>query len=143
VLSLPALRRLRFGANCAGEPFADARHKDAASNAARTALAALSLAGLVRQHARGYDLRSRSLLVATAPLALELIPRDGGAPTEVGLSVEEANTLANAAEAEARSAGFGWVREPVELRPTPKLAHIIRESRRLAGGGLVDDDAEA
>ena len=73
VLSLPALRRLRFPVDGAGGPELDL--------AARTVLAALALlaAALVRE--QGADLRSRCLLVAEAPAAWELLDGSGGATT--------------------------------------------------------------
>ncbi|MBP9167978.1 MAG: type I-U CRISPR-associated protein Cas7 [Kofleriaceae bacterium] len=142
VLSLPALRRIRFTTRTDGSAFADRAARDAAELAARTALAALALAAVVHQHEVGYDLRSRSLLVGTGPLAIELLERDGTAhPVEV--TRESVNALVAAAAAAAAAAGLTWDAAPVELVPAPKLADIIRASRRLALSGASSDDGEA
>ncbi len=131
VLSLPALRRLRFTARGDGAPFADRAARDAAEVAARTVLAALSLAAIVHQHERGYDLRSRSLLVGTGPLRIERVGRDGVA-VAVDLDRESVNRLVAEATAAAAALGLPWEAGPIELVPAPKLVDIIRQSRKLA-----------
>ncbi len=131
VLSLPALRRLRFSARGDGVAFADRTTRDQAELAARTALAALSLAAIVHQHERGYDLRSRSLLVGSGPLRIERVGRDGVAEG-VDLDRETVNRLVAEATAAATSLGLPWDGRPVELVPAPKLVDVIRQTRRLA-----------
>jgi CRISPR-associated protein Csb1 len=131
VLSLAGLRRLRFQTTCAGERI-PAEKRDDAEIAARTALAALALAAVVYQRENDYDLRSRSLLVATGPLVLELVGRDGGEPQRFSLTKGEAAKLLRAAEAKARAFGLGWDAKPVTLTPAPKLAGLIRKSREIA-----------
>jgi len=138
VVSLAGLRRLRFQSLADGTPIPPTV-RDGVETAARTALAALALAGLAAQRKNGYDLRSRSLLVPTEPLAFELVPGDGGEPARVLLD-DPAALLKEAAGA-AVAAGLGWVTEPVTLRPTPKLAHLVRESRKLTVAGGGDDGA--
>lgn len=141
VLSLPALRRLRFTASTDGTRFAERDHRDGAELAARTALAALGLAAIIHQHERGYDLRSRSLLVSTGPLTLELVERDGGSRPVV-LDRPGVNRLvAEAAEA-ASAAGLRWAPDAIDLAPAPKLAQIIRESRKLASAGADSEGDE-
>jgi CRISPR-associated protein Csb1 len=140
VLSLPALRRLRFRARGDGAPFADRGARDVAELAARTALAALSLAAIVQQHDRGYDLRSRSLLVGTGPLRIERVGRDGAAEV-IDLDRESVNGLVAEATAAAASLGLPWETRPVDLVPAPKLADVIRQSRKLAQS-TVDEDSE-
>ena len=132
VLSLAGLRRLRFPTRSDGAAV-PASERDVVETAARTALAALGLAGIVSQRRGGYDLRSRSLLVATEPLQLELLGRDGGAPQLVCID-DPAALLAEAATA-AAARGIGWETAPVMLTPTPKLAHLVRESRSLIAAG--------
>lgn len=141
VISLPALRRLRFSARVDGKPFADRAARDRAEVAARTAVAALGLAAIVHQHERGYDLRSRSLLVGTGPLTIEKVSRDGGTST-VELDRDAANALVNGAAAAAAEAGLAWETKPVELVPAPKLADIIRASRKLAITSGDDESPE-
>lgn len=143
VLSLPALRKLRFPTDGTGKPLSGAARIEA-ENAARTALAALALAGIVEQRARGYDLRSRSFLIPEdgQPLSLELLPADGGSGEHYSLSTEAAAQLVASAAAAAADAGFKWERVPLELVPAPKLADLIRESRRRAAEGEADEAAQ-
>lgn len=137
VLSLAGLRRLRFQNRVDGTPI-PAVERDAAETAARTALAALALAGVIYQRNNGYDLRSRSLLVAAEPLTFEVLGRDGGAPRKY--TVEDASVLLTDAVAEAGKLGLGWHAVPVTLTPTPKLSHLIVKSRELVAAG---ESAEA
>jgi CRISPR-associated protein Csb1 len=140
VLSLPALRRLRFGAGTDGAPFAPA-NRPAAELAARTALAALALAGLAYHRRQGYDLRSRSFLVpeSAGAAVYELIGAEGGEPSRFTLTAEAAAKLLGVASKAAGAAGLAWEREPVKLRPSPKLADLIRRSRELAAAGDVEE----
>lgn len=133
VLSLPALRRLRFPFDAMGQ-VVPADRRPGAENAARTVLAALALAAVALQRERGYDLRSRSLLVpeSASPLAFELVPVDGGSGEIHPIDTKGALALLQAASEQARAAGFGWERQPLNLKPMPKLVALIRESRRLA-----------
>jgi CRISPR-associated protein Csb1 len=135
VLSLPALRRLKFATTIDGKAIAK---REEAEPAARVALAALALAGVVHQRDQGYDLRSRCLLVADGPLVLEVINGDGTS-LQVTLSVAEANTLVAEAQAAAQAAGLGWQREPVKLKPAPKLVALIKKSRAEAAAGAGDE----
>ncbi|AUX28451.1 MULTISPECIES: type I-U CRISPR-associated RAMP protein Csb1/Cas7u [Sorangium] len=139
VLSLGALRRLRFQTACSGERL-PAEQRDAAETAARTALAALALAAVVYQRDQGYDLRSRSTLVAKEPLVFELVGRDGGEPERFSLSRAEAAALLKGAEQKARQVGLGWDPKPITLAPAPKLAGLIRKSRELAASGEAEDE---
>jgi len=140
VLSLPALRRLRFPVSADGSPI-PAEQRLAAENAARTALAALAIAAIALQRDRGYDLRSRSLLVpeTASPLAFEFIPSIGGESEIHALDTASALTLVNEAHKKAKEYGFSWQRQPLMLKPMPKLVSLIRESRKLA----ARSDAEA
>lgn len=128
VLSLAALRRLRFQTKADGSRHSD-DERDGAELAARTLLAALGLAAIVYQRENDFDLRSRSLLVATQPLLLEILPRDGAEPKAYGLTRESAQSLLASALAEAKKHGMGWERGPINLVPAPKLAELIRQSR--------------
>ena len=134
VLSLPALRRLRFPTALDGTAL-DGERRSTAEQAARTALAALSLAAVAHQREQGYDLRSRSLLVPEDQglLELEMIPAAGGEPQRFRLDVATAAGLHTESHRRAEALGFGWIREPLNLLPAPKLADLIQRSRRLAG----------
>ncbi len=140
VLSLPALRRLRFPTHAEGKSLGP-EQRAGAEEAARVALAALALAAVAEQRERGYDLRSRSLLVPEhgGPLVFELIPADGGAADAYCLSSPGAARLVEAAAADAARHGLGWQAEPLTLKPAPKLAALIRESRKRAAAGETDE----
>jgi CRISPR-associated protein Csb1 len=139
VLSLAGLRRLRFSTDCVGEAI-PADKRDGAELAARTALAALGLSAVVYQRENGFDLRSRSLLVPTGPLVLELVGRDGGEPKRVELDRAQAAKLLADAESAARGYGLGWDAHAIQLDPAPKLAQLILESRKLKQ--LGDEEGE-
>lgn len=136
VLSLAGLRRLRFQQRADGSPI-PAGERDAAETAARTALAALALAGIVYQRNNGYDLRSRSLLIAAEPLVFEVIGRDGGKPQTYVVD-DVARLLADAAAA-ASKVGLEWDSSVVTLRPTPKLAYLVVKSREMVAAGEVEE----
>lgn len=143
VLSLPALRRLRFVNDGAGARFEAARRAEAEA-AARTAIAALALCAVTEQLARGYDLRSRSLFVPESgePPLIELVPPNGGEPRDYRkyrLTAEAAVALLAQASLKAAEAGLPWDRVPLTLRPAPKLAALIRESRRRAAQGETEE----
>jgi CRISPR-associated protein Csb1 len=141
VLTLAGLRRLRFQTNCSGERI-PIEKRDGAEIAARTSLAALALAAIVYQRDNDFDLRSRSILVATQPLTLEVIGRDGGEPVRFSLSKTEAAALLRAADQSARQYGLGWDPKPISLLPAPKLAGLIRKSREVASSGGGDGETE-
>ena len=125
VLSLPALRRLRFPLNGTGpDPQVDL--------AARTALAAQALfaATLVRE--QGADLRSRCLLHATAPVVWRLLDRPGDEPRQFDLSSGQAREVYQQAVQEARDAGLPWLEQQMVLKPSRQLLALVRQSQLLA-----------
>lgn len=140
VLSLPALRRLRFPLDEDGEPLVGER-RVALERSARTAVAALALAAITELRTTGFDLRSRSLLIPeqAGPLVLDLIPAEGGEPATYTLSSDQAAKLVAEASRHAGKSGLRWEREPLTLKPAPKLSALIRESRKRAAVGEVDD----
>lgn len=138
VISLAGLRRLRFQNRSDGSALS-AVERDRAETAARTALAALALVGIVALRRNGYDLRSRSLLVASEPLVFELLSGDGGDPQRV--VIDDPAALLRDASAAAAEMGLAWHTETVQLKPTPKLAHLITKSRELTIAGDGDDQA--
>lgn len=138
VLSLPALRRLRFQEDCSGTRLPDDK-RIAAERAARTTLAALALAAVVYQREQGYDLRSRSILVPEEPLTFELLSSDGGTPTRFRLDKAGAAKLLGEAQAAASRLGMGWELSPITLQPMPKLVHLIKKSRELSARGETDE----
>lgn len=130
VLSLPALRRLRFPARPDGTKL-DPKQRRETELAARTALAALALCAIAYQRENGFDLRSRCALRPLTPLKLELIPGDGSEPQEYSLDRDTARELLQQATSAAEAAGLPWRKKPLDLVPAPKLVGLIRKSREL------------
>ncbi|WP_161965716.1 type I-G CRISPR-associated RAMP protein Csb1/Cas7g [Steroidobacter cummioxidans] len=124
VVSLTALRRLRFPVASKGDP----------DHAARVALAALSLVAITAGRERGYWLRSRCGLVADGLQELEILNADGSSST---LKVDRASALTayEDAVAKAKKAGLPWSAKPVVLRPQQKLVDLVRKSRQIQSLG--------
>ena len=119
VLSLAALRRLRFPVKNATKPEVDV--------AGRAVLAASALVAICLVAEDGYDLRSRCLLDGK-PGTLELVGRGEAEP--FGLDSDAAlQVLAEAVE-EAKGLGLPWPTEPVTLLPSADLSRLVVESRR-------------
>ncbi len=129
VLSLPAIRRLRF-------PI-DGKISPDVNIAGRTVIAALGLCGAVLAAERGLDLRSRCLLWPTAPLTWDLLQTPGQAPKSFELSAAAAIKLLEEAVAAAISVKLPWLKAPLVLKPAAKLVELVRKSQQLAvqGGG--------
>lgn len=125
VLSLPALRRLRFPVN-GGKP------TPATDAAGRTVLAALALTASALAAENGYDLRSRCLLWPTGPLEWELLAQPGGEPTKLTITAEAAIQTLKGAIAAAEEAGLIWRKEPLKLKPAPQLVELLRRSQQIA-----------
>jgi CRISPR-associated protein Csb1 len=124
VISLPAIRRLRFPIN---------REVSRDVNVAgRTVIAALGLCGATLAAEQGLDLRSRCLLWPTEPLSWELLQSPGTDPIRFELSADDAITLLNEAVSAATDAGLPWLTEPLILKPQGKLVELVRRSQQLA-----------
>ena len=121
VISLAALRKLRFGGRD--------RAKEAA---AQTAVAALGVAAAAYLYEHDYDLRSRCLLIPTETQTLELVARDGSAPTVVDINRSVASDILKRAAEEAAKAGIGWETSEIRLEPSPKLIELLAKSRKAA-----------
>ncbi|SFW33161.1 type I-U CRISPR-associated RAMP protein Csb1/Cas7u [Nitrosovibrio sp. Nv17] len=124
VLSLASLQRLGFTTG---------------AEEARTVLAALGLLAVLAAESRGHDLRSRCLLIPRKGFALKLeaVARNGST-TPVDLDLAGAIALYNEAIGKLpdgikfdRPAGEALA----ELRPSPKLADLLRKSRELVATG--------
>lgn len=122
VLSLPALRRLRFPVSGITTPDID--------EAARTVLAALALAAYANFLERGFDLRSRCLLIPEGEARFELVASNG-ACTPYIIDATTANTLLAEAVKLAGALHLPWSAQPVLLTPEPKLVELIQRSRNL------------
>lgn len=141
VLSLPALRRLRFpldgrGVGKASDPKVD--------DAARTALAALALCAATLTREQGCDLRSRCLLVPTTGYEWELLGPPAEQPKRFALAADGAIALFRDAVKAAKDAKLPWMAEELPLTPSPELVALVQKSQDLAaatGGG--DDDGQS
>ncbi len=125
VLSLAALRRLRFPLNNAldSDPKTD--------QAARVVLAALGLAAATLSREEGADLRSRCQLFPTEAFVWKLLDAPGLAPKEYSLDGAAAVALLNAAVKEAQALGLPWEGD-ITLTPHPDLVRLVRKSQELA-----------
>jgi len=130
VISLPALRRLRFPVEGQYD-----RNRDVAG---RTVLAALGLVAAALADEAGLDLRSRCLLYPEVDLTWELLDR--GADGSFALSTEEAIQLFNAAVQAAQDAGLPWREEPLRLEPSEQLVKLVVKSQQLAAQQGGDEE---
>jgi CRISPR-associated protein Csb1 len=124
VLSLAALRRLRFPLN------GSADSDTIVDNAGRTTLAALGLAAATLARNDG-DLRSRCQLFPQQQPVWELLDVPGATPKQFSLTPDQAVNLLNSAIEEATSAKLPWEGE-IELTPSDELVELVRRSQELA-----------
>jgi CRISPR-associated protein Csb1 len=124
VISLPALRRLKFPLSGKDDP--------AANLAARTVLAALGLCGAALSIEAGCDLRSRCLLVPEPEQTGWEIVKGDGKLEPFDLDAEAACALLKDAVAAAKKVGLPWREKPLKLVPSPGLAALVKKSRELA-----------
>jgi len=141
VLSLPAIRRLRFATSVDDRPI-EGNARRPAEHAARTCVTALALAAISLLRENGFDLRSRCALVPEGPLELEAVSSDGAVSRKFALPTDRALVLLDEAQRSAQELGLGWVREPARLVPSKKLADLISKSRELAARGEGDEGTE-
>lgn len=132
VLSLPALRRLRFpGGNGSSTE---------RNTAARTVLAALGLVAIAEQYEQGYFLRSRCDLVREEPgLTIERVNSATiNEDDKFTLSAAEAITILDEAVEAAKQHGLAWNTEPITLTPKPELITMVSKSRELELGSEAE-----
>lgn len=134
VLSLPALRRLKFPSD--GETQSDRE----ANLTAQTAVAALGLCAAALAAERGMDLRSRCLLWPEVAPTWELLGRPGSEPVGLELDVDNAVELLKQSVAAVHDAGLPWRTEPLVLQPSEKLVNLVRKSQQLAAADGEGDD---
>ncbi len=132
VLSLPALRRLRFPLN------GEARSLPELDDAARTVLATLALSAAALNQAQGCDLRSRCQLHPTESFVWELLDEPGTEPKRFLLRADRAVELFREAVEQAKSVGLPWREEELVLKPSPQLAELVRKSQQLAAELAAD-----
>jgi len=126
VLSLPALRRLRFPASI-GE-----KSKPESDIAARTYLAALGLLGATLAVEAGYDLRSRCVLRAKDTLKWELLGRPGEADVFYEVEKDAAIKLYSDALAAVQKAKLPLELTEIVLTPTADLVTLVQKSMEIA-----------
>lgn len=136
VLSLPALRRLRFPIN--------GNYDAKVDDAARTVLAALGLCAAALAAENGLDLRSRCLLWPTDPLVWELLGKPGEPPTKLELNADASIDMLKGAVEQAKKLGLPWRVKSLELRPSDELVKLVVKSQRLAvqQGGESSEGSE-
>ncbi|MHB1038262.1 MAG: type I-G CRISPR-associated RAMP protein Csb1/Cas7g [Pirellulales bacterium] len=134
VLSLPALRRLRFPLR--GEARSDSKRDDVA----RTALAALGLCAAALTREGGCDLRSRCQLHPAEAISWELLVRPGEESERLDLSSNEAMDLYRDAVTAAKKAGLPWLDKEIVLEPSPQLVELVKRSQILAAK-VVENEA--
>lgn len=141
VISLPALRRLRFPMDDGTWNPADEAQKKR-DVAGRTVLAALGLCAAALADEAGLDLRSRCLLYPETGLEWELLDR--GADGRFVLPATEALALLNDAVAAAKDTGLRWPAEPLVLTPSDDQVKLVVSSQALAAreGGDAAEVAE-
>lgn len=126
VLSLAALRRLRFPVETAPKRNADL--------AGQVLVAALGLAAICFQDEQGYDLRSRCLLDGASG-KFEFVGR--GEAEVFNLNEGGAARLLSDAASAAEREGLKWPTEAVTLIPSDDLAQLVVKSRQRT---IIDED---
>ena len=126
VLSLPALRRLRF------PPKPGDKSAPESDLAARTYLAALALLGATLAVEAGYDLRSRCILRAKDAVVWQLLGKPGDADTPFTLDKAAAIQLYNDALEGVQKAKLPIHLDEIMLTPTPDLVTLVRKSMEIA-----------
>lgn len=136
VLSLSALRRMRFPVDGERTPEGD--------TAARTVLAALGLVAITAQRERDYFLRSRCELRAVDSPPFEFAPQGREVKDEdrFTLSFEEAVQLLKDAIKSASNLQWKTASDMPNLKPKANLAELIRLSHER-GGAEDEEQAES
>ena len=126
VLSLPALRRLRFPAK-SGE-----KSTPEGDLAARTYLAAIGLLGATLAVDAGYDLRSRCILRATNAVTWDLLGKPGDSDTSFVLDRASAIQLYKDALVAAQKAKLPIHLKEIILKPEDKLVSLVKKSIEIS-----------
>ena len=126
VLSLPALRRLRFPAKPGDKSSPEG------DDAARTYLAALGLLGATLAGEAGYDLRSRCILRAKDAVTWNLLGKPGDADTAFTLDKAAVLKLYKDALKAVKDAKLPIHLDEVLLKPTAGLVELVKRSMEIA-----------
>lgn len=132
VLSLPALRRLRFPGKNGSSTERNA--------AARTVLTALGIVAIAEQYEQGYFLRSRCDLVREeTSLTIERVNSATISDEDkFTLTAAEAIAILNEAVEAAKAHELAWNTEPVKLTPKPELVTMVSKSREIELGSEAE-----
>jgi CRISPR-associated protein Csb1 len=134
VLSLPALRRLRFPANPGEES------KLEIDTVARTYLAALGLLGATLTLEAGYDLRSRCILRATNTPTWQLLGKPSEADRPFTLDRAAAIKLYNDALAAVQEVKLPIHLGEVVLTPSADLVTLVKKSMEIAAAEVGEGE---
>ncbi|MFL5245240.1 MAG: type I-U CRISPR-associated RAMP protein Csb1/Cas7u [Gemmataceae bacterium] len=126
VLSLPALRRLRFPAK------PDDKSSPESDVAARTYLAALGLLGATLAVEAGYDLRSRCILRAKDSVIWQLLGKPGDSDTSFALDKAAALKLYKSSLAAVKESKLAIHLKEVLLTPSADLVTLVKKSMEIA-----------
>lgn len=124
VISLPAIRKLHFPLG--------GKENDEINTKARAVVLALGIAGMAHATDKGYDLRSRCLLLPDGDSTIELISGNGPAE-KFYLDSTAADLILNRTIDEAKHAGLPWMGGNIILEPDSKLLELIKRSRITLG----------
>jgi CRISPR-associated protein Csb1 len=133
VLSLPALRRLRFPAKSGEKSTLEG------DVAARSYLAALGLLGATLAVEAGYDLRSRCVLRAKNAVQWELLGKPGEASKHFDLDKAGAIALYKDALSAVQTAMLPIELKEIVLIPTEDLVKLVKKSMELAAAEAGED----
>ncbi|MGA8830600.1 MAG: type I-U CRISPR-associated RAMP protein Csb1/Cas7u [Desulfomonilaceae bacterium] len=122
VLSLPALRRLRF-------PL-DGQEEASFNSVARIYLASLGILGASWAREQGCDLRSRCVLVPTQTFEWEIVDQPDSPWRKFVINTEQARSLYNRAYKHVEDLGFKLMNQ-LTLLPTDHLAELIKNSQKF------------
>lgn len=134
VISLPAIRRLRFPLD--GGPASD----PAVDQAARVVLAAMGLLAATLSLEKGLDLRSRCLLVPVDDTRWELLGPPWVRTRRFSLDSSTAVEVFNQALAKALAAGLPWNDQPIKLTPSDELVRLVARSQELAASSAAEEE---
>ena len=124
VISLPAIRRLRF-------PIDGHTPTGQIDNIARTVLMTLALLAATLVRERGADLRSRCLLHPVETPCWELLDIPGEEAERFGASGDDLRSIYAQAVGQAKEAGLPWMDEELVLTPSPQLLELVRQSQLI------------
>jgi CRISPR-associated protein Csb1 len=123
VISLGALRKLRFPVNGVSTPGID--------DAARTVLASIAICAATLAAERGTSLRSRCHLWPVEERKWELLDKPGTKGDEYRINGTDAAALLDEAVQAAESLGLTWIKEKLLLKPSPELVELIKQSQEV------------